>query len=75
MPIYEYACQTCQQRFEKLLRSPSGTEKVQCPKCGSTATTRAISVFAVASAAATRDEDAPADFCQRCGGEGPCALE
>jgi putative FmdB family regulatory protein len=33
MPIYEYRCRVCDNRFE-LLRSFSDTSPVTCPKCG-----------------------------------------
>ncbi|MBN1589379.1 MAG: zinc ribbon domain-containing protein [Pirellulales bacterium] len=33
MPIYEYECRDCGQRFEYLLR---GDEKPVCPACGGT---------------------------------------
>ncbi len=33
MPIYEYRCRVCDNRFE-LLRSFSDTTPVTCPKCG-----------------------------------------
>ena len=49
MPIYEYACQACDKKFEKLVRSMTSKEKIACPACGSTRTERTMSVFAVAS--------------------------
>lgn len=51
MPIYEYACGSCHAKFDQLVRTMSGADaaKVKCPKCGSTQTSRALSVFAVAS--------------------------
>ncbi|MBN1150274.1 zinc ribbon domain-containing protein [candidate division WOR-3 bacterium] len=33
MPIYEYECEKCGERFELLLSFDSSSEKV-CPKCG-----------------------------------------
>ena len=32
MPIYEYRCETCDERFEELVRRPDDT--VACPQCG-----------------------------------------
>ena len=49
MPIYEYTCQSCDKRFEKLVRSMSGKEKIVCPECGSGKTVREMSVFAGSS--------------------------
>ena len=34
LPIYEYACDSCGHRFEKLVRV--GAELPPCPECGST---------------------------------------
>ena len=75
MPIYEYSCQQCGQRFEQLVRSMSSADKFKCPKCGSAKTARALSVFAVGAegAKATSGDDAP--MCGRCGGPGPCAMD
>lgn len=41
MPLYEYACQSCQQEFELLIR---GDEKPVCPECKSKKLTRLLSV-------------------------------
>jgi putative FmdB family regulatory protein len=75
MPVYEYTCKKCDARFEKLLRSMSRRdEKVECPKCGSKDTSRALSVFAVASQQKSSSSPPPG-MCGRCGGPGPCALD
>jgi putative FmdB family regulatory protein len=36
VPIYEFECRSCGQRFEELVRSQSGREtaEVGCPECG-----------------------------------------
>ncbi|MBW2617328.1 MAG: zinc ribbon domain-containing protein [Deltaproteobacteria bacterium] len=47
MPIYEYKCQECGQRFETLILSPG--EEVHCQKCGSISVERQLSTFAVSS--------------------------
>jgi putative FmdB family regulatory protein len=58
MPIYEYLCQNCQTRFEKLvLRAADGAE-VACPACGQQRLTRELSTFAARSGSAR--EPAPA---------------
>lgn len=53
MPIYEYVCQSCNTKFEKLVRSMSDSAPIACPKCQSTQTQRALSVFAVQGEPAT----------------------
>lgn len=75
MPIYEYSCDACGERFEQLVRSMSGEHKVQCPKCASGKTKRALSVFAVTSESGSKSSggEAPGPgMCGRCGGPGPC---
>lgn len=49
MPIYEYVCEGCNKKFEKLVKSMSSTEAAVCPKCGSKKTARQFSAFAVGS--------------------------
>lgn len=73
MPIYEYACKSCEAKFEKLVRNMSSAETVECPKCGSKQTARSLSVFAV-GAAQSKPAASPG-MCGRCGGAGPCAME
>jgi putative FmdB family regulatory protein len=45
MPVYEYRCEQCDERFEELLRS-STTPAPSCPSCGGAAVTRVYSQFA-----------------------------
>ncbi len=46
MPIYEYTCKSCNQKFEKLVRTMA-EQAAACPSCGSKKTERQLSVFAV----------------------------
>jgi putative FmdB family regulatory protein len=73
MPIYEYTCKSCKNRFERLVKSMSAENGVACPECGSKQTARNLSVFAVASE--TKTQSPPPGICGRCGGPGPCGLE
>lgn len=75
MPIYEYQCEKCGEKFEKLVRSMSSTDAVKCPECGSEKTARALSVFAVASEGAAKGATEVPPMCGRCGGPGPCAMD
>lgn len=43
MPIYEYRCKTCSNRFEALVRAST---TVICPSCKSAAVEKQLSVFA-----------------------------
>jgi putative FmdB family regulatory protein len=45
MPIFEYVCDGCDTRFEKLVLSATGERQLQCPICGSSAIKKALSVF------------------------------
>ncbi|MBM3734279.1 MAG: zinc ribbon domain-containing protein [Acidobacteria bacterium] len=45
MPIYEYKCEDCGTRFEKLVRGSNGNG-VQCPSCGTERLQQELSVFA-----------------------------
>ena len=44
MPIYEYRCRGCDERFEELVRNADVV--VPCPSCGGREAERLLSVFA-----------------------------
>lgn len=46
MPVYEYVCNECGERFERLVMAMSGPEGIKCPYCGSLEVQRAVSAFA-----------------------------
>ena len=47
MPIYEYHCKNCENKFEKIIfRQP---DPIECPNCKSQQTRRLISAFALTS--------------------------
>jgi putative FmdB family regulatory protein len=43
MPIFEFKCEECGEKFEKLVYS---NEEICCPKCGSKNLKKLISLFA-----------------------------
>ena len=48
MPIYEYHCQACDERFDKLVRSSQQEDvDILCPACQSSKVRRLISAPAV----------------------------
>ncbi|MBV8863922.1 MAG: zinc ribbon domain-containing protein [Acidobacteriaceae bacterium] len=78
MPIYEYSCDDCGSKFEKLVRRSADAEAVRCPSCGQDHLTTEYSTFA-ARAGKLSAGPAPAacgsgmcgtDFC----GSGMCGM-
>jgi putative FmdB family regulatory protein len=67
MPIFEYSCDDCGTRFEKLVRRSSAVEDVTCPSCGHDHLHQEYSTFA-AHAHGAKSEAAPmgcgAGMCQ-----------
>jgi putative FmdB family regulatory protein len=53
MPIYEYECLGCGQRFEKLERSTKSPLETTCPRCGGREVRRLPSVFGVQTSGST----------------------
>ena len=50
MPVYEYVCSRCGQRFEKMMRFSELDRQPECPQCHSIETRKQISAFATQSA-------------------------
>jgi putative FmdB family regulatory protein len=75
MPLFEYACQTCEHQFEWLTR---GTATPECPSCHGTSLEKRQSVFAARSGSpASSATPAPISACGSCGdprGPGACSL-
>jgi putative FmdB family regulatory protein len=46
MPIYEYQCSDCGDKFEKMVLFSKADQKPECPACKSRNTKKKISVFA-----------------------------
>jgi putative FmdB family regulatory protein len=46
MPLYEYQCRECGNRFEAMRRMSERTNAPACARCGSVATTLAMSASA-----------------------------
>lgn len=47
MPIYEYVCDDCGERYERIVMSQA--QEIMCPKCSSAKRTIQLSVFAAPS--------------------------
>ncbi len=60
MPLFEYECTECGNKFEILVR---GGEQPRCPKCGGDRVEKCLSVFAVS---VKSQPAAPAPACGGC---------
>jgi putative FmdB family regulatory protein len=52
MPLYEYRCRECGNRFEVLQRLGQGAEGLTCPQCGAQQLEKQFSTFASAGGTA-----------------------
>ena len=50
MPIYEYVCDDCQTRYERIVMSAG--QQIDCPKCASKRHTLQLSVFSAGKSSA-----------------------
>lgn len=53
MPLYEFRCQCCGERFEQLIRGSTDDKQIHCPRCQGTQVDRLLSVFARSGPACT----------------------
>jgi len=58
MPIFEYICDDCRKRFEKLVRRTSGpdADQIVCPSCGASRVTAQMSTFAAQSSGMSKSD-------------------
>ncbi|OPY68551.1 MAG: Zinc ribbon domain protein [Syntrophorhabdaceae bacterium PtaU1.Bin034] len=49
MPIYEYECTKCKERFEVLQKADEDNKGLCCPKCNSDKPERVMSAFCAAT--------------------------
>lgn len=73
MPLYEYACKTCDSQFEVLVRA---SERPECPRCHGHELERKLSVFAAHTGGAPVRAASPGP-CGSCGdsrGPGACSM-
>ncbi len=71
MPIFEYLCEDCGNKFEKLVRrsaSENSSNGVHCPSCGQEHLKQQFSTFAAHANGASHAQDAlpscPSGMCQ-----------
>jgi putative FmdB family regulatory protein len=68
MPLYEFACASCHNRFERLMSFQTAEDGVQCPSCGTSNARRLISTFAAVSRGGSQTAVADAWTAQSSGG-------
>ncbi|MCS7282275.1 MAG: zinc ribbon domain-containing protein [Anaerolineae bacterium] len=51
MPVYEYRCPKCGEKFEKFVRSASAQNEVVCPRCGNAEVEKMVSLFGLTGSA------------------------
>ncbi|MBV9303999.1 MAG: zinc ribbon domain-containing protein [Acidobacteriaceae bacterium] len=56
MPIFEYSCDDCGTKFERLVRR-SDQDRVRCPACGDEHVTTQYSTFAAKTGVAKKDSE------------------
>lgn len=59
MPIYEYVCDECKSRYERIMTVKSFA--AACPKCGSARSTIQFSTFAAHTGGGSSSRDSSAD--------------
>jgi len=67
MPIFEYLCEDCGSKFEKLVRSArNGSSGVQCPSCGQEHLKQQFSTFAAHANGTSKDAmpSCPSGMCR-----------
>jgi putative FmdB family regulatory protein len=74
MPIFEYRCEDCGTKFEKLMRR-AGEQAPGCPTCGGERASQQFSTFAARANGAPARSEAPA-VCPsgRCSNPGMCGM-
>jgi putative FmdB family regulatory protein len=71
MPIFEYKCEDCGSKFEKLVRRP-GAEDVLCPSCGKDHLEQQYSSFAAHANGAPKEMSMPSCASGMCQTPGMC---
>ncbi len=74
MPLFEYACKSCDHQFETLVRA---SETPECPSCHGTELERRLSVFAAHTNGSSTSSMPAVGACGACGdprGPGACSM-
>jgi putative FmdB family regulatory protein len=65
MPIFEYLCDDCGNKFEKLVRRAAEASRAECPSCGRDHVTTQVSSFAARTNGGAKDNmpSCPSGMC------------
>ena len=74
MPIFEYLCQDCGSKFEKLVRRTADAAELECPSCGQKHLRQELSTFAAHANGGTKSADMPVCPSGRCSNPGMCGM-
>jgi putative FmdB family regulatory protein len=74
MPIYEYLCQDCGTKFEKLVRRVADTPETACPSCGQKHLTQEFSTFAARANGASKSPEMPSCPSGQCSNPCMCGM-
>ena len=74
MPVYDFTCEACGKRFDKLFRRLPDSPTAVCPACGSEKTKRALSLVNAGESKSSAPASSDLPMCGRCGGPGPCGM-
>ena len=76
MPIYEYRCEDCGAKFEKLVRRSEDAPGIECPSCGKTHLNQEFSTFAAHAADYSKNSSSEMPSCPKggCCNPGMCGM-
>ncbi len=63
MPIFEYKCDDCGTKFEKLVRRSAEADAIHCPSCGADRLTIEYSTFAAHANGSPKSSAQPSGGC------------
>jgi putative FmdB family regulatory protein len=59
MPIYEYECPACSEKFELRRKITDNDSEIKCPRCGAASPRRVFSLFSKGSSAGSCPPGSP----------------
>jgi putative FmdB family regulatory protein len=74
MPIFEYRCQDCGTKFERLVRRSTEVAELECPSCGKQHLQQELSTFAAHANGSPKSAPAPVCPSGRCSNPGMCGM-